>query len=91
MTVAQTKVQWNESLSQANEVLNNEKAIVLQLKKEIFALKEEIEVSGDAQTALQDALNEESNSVSITYWTISFSFSLFMYCVFIFITSMLSY
>ena len=91
MTVAQTKVQWNESLSQANEVLNNEKAIVLQLKKEIFALKEEIEVSGDAQTALQDALNEESNSVSITYWTISFSFSLFMYCVFNFITSMLSY
>ena len=64
MTVAQTKVQWNESLSQASEVLNIEKAIVLQLRKEIFALKDEIEASVDAQSALQDALNEESNSVS---------------------------
>lgn len=79
MTVAQTKVQWNESLSQANEVLNSEKAIVLQLKKEIFALKEEIEISVDAQSALQDALNEESNSVSETYWTISFSVILYFF------------
>ena len=66
MTVAQTKVQWNDSLSQANEILDKEKAIVLQLKKEIFALKDEIEISIDAQNALQEALNEESNSVSET-------------------------
>ena len=70
MTVAQTKVLWSESLSQANEALHSEEAVVVQLKKEIFALKEEIESSGEAQVALQDELNEVSNSVSDTDNTI---------------------
>lgn len=49
---------------EASALLDTEKNKVAQLSRDIVQLREEMEIMLDGQSALKEALEEESNSVS---------------------------
>jgi predicted nucleic acid-binding Zn-ribbon protein len=64
--VAQTRAESEQLQREANEVLLAEKAAVSQLKREMTALENEIELLNETLVALRGELAEGNNTVSGT-------------------------
>jgi predicted RNase H-like nuclease (RuvC/YqgF family) len=64
--VAQTRAESEQLQREANEVLLAEKAVVSQLKREMTALENEIELLNETLVALRGELAEGNNTVSGT-------------------------
>lgn len=58
------KAEFEAQSREASALLDTEKNKVAQLSRDIVQLREEMEIMLDGQSALKDALEEESNSVS---------------------------
>jgi hypothetical protein len=62
--VAQTRAESEQLQREANEVLLAEKAVVSQLKREMTALENKIELLNETLVALKEELAEGNNTVS---------------------------
>ena len=58
------KAEFEAQSREASAVLDTEKNKVAQLSRDIVQLREDMEIMLDGQSALKNALEDESNSVS---------------------------